>query len=245
MHTTFARSVVAAVLLAPALAALVAAPAVAGEVKMFDRPPTVAEVQELLTAPTPAPTPAPRYRSIEIIGGAVKTAVQNNAPAPATPPTPAAYASPEPRQPEQHHVMPAPVSAPVPIEDTTVVASAHPREEVRHTADQAAFAFRINFPFDSAVIPADAYEYLDTVGTVLQAEPDIAIVVEGHTDAVGGDAYNLKLSERRAKAVEAYLMQKHQITASRIHAVGKGKAQPLTANPFDHLNRRVQFARAN
>ena len=83
------------------------------------------------------------------------------------------------------------------------------------------------------------------MGTVLHSEPDVSIVVEGHTDAKGSDAYNMKLSERRAKAVEAYLVQKHQIAVSRIHAVGKGKTEPLTANPFDQTNRRVQFARAN
>ncbi len=82
------------------------------------------------------------------------------------------------------------------------VAAAQPREERHPPSDQAAFGFRINFRFDSAVIPADAYEYLDTVGTVLHSEPEISIVVEGHTDAKGSDAYNMKLSERRAKAVE-------------------------------------------
>src|SRR6476661_11297899 len=78
MHSLFARSAVAALLLAPAFAASVHA----GEVRMFDRPPTVSEVQELLAAPAPVPTPAPapRYRAIEIIGGAVKS-LQNNAPA--------------------------------------------------------------------------------------------------------------------------------------------------------------------
>jgi OmpA-OmpF porin, OOP family len=192
---------------------------------MFDRPPTVTEVQELLAAPTPAP--APRYRGIEIIGGAVKS-VENNAPAPAT-----AEASLETD--ERRQVMPAPVMAPVPV----------PMEEARHTPDQKAFAFRINFRFDSAVIPADAYEYLDTVGTVLQSDPDVSVVVEGHTDAKGGEAYNMKLSERRAKAVEDYLVQKHRIEVSRIQAVGKGEGEPLSVNPFDQTNRRVQFARAN
>ena len=194
---------------------------------MFDRPPTVSEVRELLAAPVPAPTPAPapRYRGIEIIGGAVKS-VENNAPAPAT-----AEASFEMH--ERHQVMPAPVMAPAPIEETL------------HIADQKAFGFLINFRFDSAVIPADAYEYLDTVGTVLHSEPDITILVEGHTDASGADAYNMKLSERRAKAVETYLVQKHRIEVSRIRAIGKGEGEPLAVDPFDQTNRRVQFARAN
>jgi outer membrane protein OmpA-like peptidoglycan-associated protein len=238
MHSVFSRSALTALLIVPAFVA----PVTAGEVRMFDRPPTVSEVQELLEAPAPSPNPAPRYRSIEIIGGTVKT-VQNNAPAPAT--TQASYETYE-----RHQVMPAPVAAPTPVEEAVMtppaqVAATQPREERRPPSDQAAFGFRINFRFDSAVIPADAYEYLDTVGTVLHSEPEICIVVEGHTDAKGGDAYNMKLSERRAKAVEAYLVQKYQIPESRIHAVGKGKAEPLTANPFDQSNRRVQFARAN
>jgi OmpA-OmpF porin, OOP family len=236
MHSIFSRSVVTALLLAPAFAA----PVTAGEVRMFDRPPTVSEVQEMLTAPAPAP----RYRSIEIIGGAVKSA-QSNAPSPST--THASYETTERRQ-----AAPATAMPPAPVEEAAMTppaqvatAQAQPREERAHASDQSAFGFRINFRFDSAVIPADAYEYLDTVGTVLHSEPSVAIVVEGHTDAKGADAYNLKLSERRAKAVEDYLVQKHRIAESRIHAVGKGKAEPLTSNPFDPNNRRVQFARAN
>lgn len=240
MHSIFSRSAVTALLLAPALAA----PVMAGEVKMFDRPPSVSEVQELLAAPAPAP--APRYRSIEIIGGAVKSA-QSNAPSPST--THASYETTDRRQAASASAM-----APAPIEETAAsptspaqvaTTQAQPREERHQASDQTAFGFRINFRFDSAVIPAEAYEYLDTVGTVLHSEPGVAIVVEGHTDAKGADAYNMKLSERRAKAVEDYLVRKHQIPESRIHAVGKGKTEPLNSNPFDPDNRRVQFARAN
>jgi len=238
MHSIFSRSVVTALLLAPAFAA----PGAAGEVKMFDRPPTVSEVHEMLAAPAPAP----RYRSIEIIGGAVKAA-QSNAPSPST--THASYETVERRQAAPATaVPPAPVeevAATPPAQVATAQAQPQPREERGHASEQTAFGFRINFRFDSAVIPDDAYEYLDTVGTVLHSEPNVAIVVEGHTDARGADAYNVKLSERRAKAVEDYLVQKHQIAESRIHAVGKGKAEPLTSNPFDADNRRVQFARAN
>jgi outer membrane protein OmpA-like peptidoglycan-associated protein len=218
----------------------------AGEVKMFDRPPSVSEVQELLAAP--APVPAPRYRSIEIIGGAVKSA-QINAPSPST--TQASYETTDRRQ-----AAPASAMAPAPVEEAVAsptpttpaqvaTIQAQPWEERHQAADQTAFGFRINFRFDSAVIPAEAYEYLDTVGTVLHSDSGVAIVVEGHTDATGANAYNMRLSERRAKAVEDYLVRKHQIPESRIHAVGKGKTEPLNSNPFDPNNRRVQFARAN
>ncbi|QQP92554.1 OmpA family protein [Skermanella sp. TT6] len=111
--------------------------------------------------------------------------------------------------------------------------------------DEKAFGFRINFAFDSAVIPAESFEYIDTIGQVMQESPDLRIKVEGHTDASGSDAYNQTLSEKRARAVAEYLVVKHRIAGSRIQAAGMGEGHPLTANAFDKANRRVQFARAN
>ncbi|WP_158044096.1 OmpA family protein [Skermanella pratensis] len=224
MNSAFARrlAATAAVLLAPALAS----PGHAADVRMFDRPPTVSEVQELLSAP------APRYRSIEIVGAAGKAA-QNAAPAPA----PAAYTAPAPAQ----QVVPAVAEAPVPRAEVAAAPPVPPVPEV----DEKAFGFRINFAFDSAVIPAESFDYIDTVGQVLRDAPDISIKVEGHTDASGSDAYNQALSEKRARAVAEYLVGKHRIAGSRIRAVGMGEGHPLMENPLDKLNRRVQFARVN
>ena len=114
-------------------------------------------------------------------------------------------------------------------------------------SDKPSLDFVIYFDFNSANISSKSKASLDALGTALKDDSlkDASIMVAGHTDAKGSDAYNMKLSERRAKAVEAYLVQKYQIPVSRIHAVGKGEAEPLTANPFDQSNRRVQFARAN
>ncbi|UEM06552.1 OmpA family protein [Skermanella rosea] len=201
---------------------------------MFDRPPTVSEVQELLSAP------APRYRSIEIVGAAGK-AVQNAAPAPA----PAAYSPPvsapvpEPVVASAQQVVPAVAEAPVPRAE---VAAGPPAPSARDV-DEKAFGFRINFAFDSAVIPAESFEYIDTVGQVMQDSPELRIKVEGHTDASGSDAYNQALSEKRARAVAEYLAAKHRIPGSRIQAVGMGEGHPLTGNAYDRTNRRVQFAR--
>lgn len=234
MNSAFARrlAATAAVLLAPALAS----PGHAAEVRMFDRPPTVSEVQELLSAP------APRYRSIEIVGAAGKAA-QNAAPAP----VPAAYSppvsasTPEPVAASAQQVVPAVAEAPVPRAEVAAVPPSRPVPAV----DEKAFGFRINFAFDSAVIPAESFEYIDTVGQVMQESPDLRIKVEGHTDASGSDAYNQALSEKRARAVAEYLVVKHRIAGSRIQAAGMGEGHPLTGNAFDKANRRVQFARAN
>ena len=65
----------------------------------------------------------------------------------------------------------------------------------------------------------------------------------GHTDSIGTEAYNLKLSERRAQAVKAYLVSKG-IDASRIYSEGKGEAQPIASNKTAEgraKNRRVDI----
>lgn len=232
MNSPFARrlAATAAILLAPALAS----PGHGAEVRMFDRPPTVSEVQELLSAP------APRYRSIEIVGAAGK-AVQNAAPAPAPASYSAPATAPETVAASAQQVVPAVAEAPVPRAEVAAVPPAPPTPDV----DEKAFGFRINFAFDSAVIPAESFEYIDTIGQVMQESPDLRIKVEGHTDASGSDAYNQTLSEKRARAVAEYLVVKHRIAGSRIQAAGMGEGHPLTGNAFDKANRRVQFARAN
>jgi outer membrane protein OmpA-like peptidoglycan-associated protein len=66
-------------------------------------------------------------------------------------------------------------------------------------------------------------------------------VVAGHTDAIGGEAYNQDLSERRADTIKKYLIEKYGIAGSDLVTVGYGKTKPKDANaPMDPINRRVQ-----
>jgi len=182
-------------------------------VRMFDRPPTAAEVQALLMPPAGA------SRSIEIVGAAGATAARH---APVPIPVAAAMPSPPPQQAQPMIAEPA----------------------AKPASDSVALGFRISFGFNSAVVPEDALAYIDAVGAAMLQEPSLSVVVEGHTDAVGSDAYNRKLSERRADAVKSYLVQAHGIEAGRIRARGKGEGEPLSQDPNDGLNRRVQFQRA-
>lgn len=103
-----------------------------------------------------------------------------------------------------------------------------------------AVAFHINFTFDSDVLPAAYQPHLDRIVDLMKAEPRLALTIEGHTDAYGSDAYNVELSRRRAVSVMRYLVERG-VEESRLVAVGKGKSSPLTQNPFDPSNRRVQF----
>jgi hypothetical protein len=68
-----------------------------------------------------------------------------------------------------------------------------------------------------------------------------AIVVAGHTDAVGGETYNQDLSERRADTIKRYLTEKYGINGTDLVTVGYGKTKPIDPNaPMDPANRRVQ-----
>ncbi len=87
-------------------------------------------------------------------------------------------------------------------------------------------ASTVNFDFDRYVIRPDASSKLDDlVGKLRNVNLEVVIAV-GHADRIGSDAYNMKLSVRRADSVKAYLVSKG-IAASRIYTEGKGERQPV------------------
>jgi len=102
----------------------------------------------------------------------------------------------------------------------------------------------VHFDFNKYNIRPDARAILDEAVRILKERADIAIAIEGHTDGVGSDAYNMKLSNRRAQAVKTYLVD-HGIAAKRIVGVeGFGKRQPVASNDTAEgraQNRRVEL----
>jgi outer membrane protein OmpA-like peptidoglycan-associated protein len=101
----------------------------------------------------------------------------------------------------------------------------------------------VNFDFDKANIRPDARPVLDEAIHTLKAAGDVRVSVEGHTDSVGSDAYNQRLSVRRANAVADYLA-KGGITASRMEVSGFGESQPVASNDTADgraQNRRVEL----
>jgi OmpA-OmpF porin, OOP family len=106
---------------------------------------------------------------------------------------------------------------------------------------------QVFFETDRAVIRAVSYPLLDSVAQVLRDFPGIAIEVQGHTDSRGDDAHNLALSQARADAVRAYLVQAG-IDSSRIAARGYGETAPIESNATADgraSNRRVEFRRTD
>jgi OmpA-OmpF porin, OOP family len=111
-------------------------------------------------------------------------------------------------------------------------------------AAAGSIGFRINFALNSDVVPSNAYPFIDRIAELLRAESQLTLQVEGHTDAVGSDVYNMQLSQRRAAAVADYLVQKQGVDAVRLVVLGLGEGVPLVENGYDPRNRRVQFTRA-
>jgi len=107
-------------------------------------------------------------------------------------------------------------------------------------------AYRINqiyFAFDSAVLEPSSYPALDSLFKVLQHYPNYRIEIIGHTDSLGSIEYNQKLSQDRADAVRAYLIDKG-ISPKKMKAMGKGSSLPLRPNNSEEgrqQNRRVEF----
>ena len=99
------------------------------------------------------------------------------------------------------------------------------------------------FDFDSANLKPGAREKLARVAGILQAYPGLQMAIEGHTDNVGSDEYNQRLSERRAVSVRSYLVQ-NGIPESTVTALGFGESQPVATNASStgrQQNRRVEL----
>jgi OOP family OmpA-OmpF porin len=115
---------------------------------------------------------------------------------------------------------PAPAAAPTPPPPPPAAKPAAPKPE------KVTNASTVNFDFDRYVIRPDARTKLDDlVGKLRNVTLEVVIAV-GHADRLGGDAYNMKLSVRRADSVKAYLVSKG-IAASRVYTEGKGERQPV------------------
>lgn len=96
---------------------------------------------------------------------------------------------------------------------------------------------RIFFEFNSADLNAASYDELDRVVKLLENNPDIKIEISAHTDDVGSEKYNLKLSDRRARSVVDYITEKG-IAPDVLIAKGYGESQPAYTPADDEANRK-------
>ena len=106
----------------------------------------------------------------------------------------------------------------------------------------------MNFDYDKSNIKSEFTPILDEAAQTLKDNPDIKVQISGHTDSIGSDQYNQRLSERRAQAVKQYLVSKG-IAASRLGTEGRGEREPIAPNTKDGkdnpegraMNRRAEL----
>ena len=135
---------------------------------------------------------------------------------------------------------PAPSAAPAAPAAAPAAPAAKPAAPTSSKVTYAADAF---FDFDKAVLKPEGKAKLDDLASKVKAINLEVIIAVGHTDSVGSDAYNQKLSIRRAEAVKAYLVSKG-IDKSRVYTEGKGEKQPVADNKTKEgraKNRRVEI----
>jgi len=144
-------------------------------------------------------------------------------------------------------IKPAPVVAPAPATTPALVAAPTPAPVPAPAPVVKAVKVTLEglslFDFDKAVIKPSGKQALNELVKKIQEVNLEVVVVEGHTDATGSNAYNQKLSERRAQAVKAYLVQQG-VDGSRVFVEGKGEVQPVASNNTREgraQNRRVEI----
>jgi OOP family OmpA-OmpF porin len=126
-------------------------------------------------------------------------------PAPKPPPPP----EPKPRAPEPEKPKPAP-------------------EKPKPVAEKVTFAADVLFDFDKAVVKPEGKSKLDDISNKAKGVNLEVIIAIGHADSIGSDAYNQRLSVRRAESIKAYLVSRG-IESNRIYTEGKGEKQSMTA----------------
>lgn len=118
------------------------------------------------------------------------------------------------------------------------------REEIAEIAStKPNIDLDIQFDYNSAEISSTSLPSVQALGKALTNAnlKGSTFVVAGHTDAIGGEAYNQDLSERRADSIKRYLTDKYGINGTDLVTVGYGKTKPKDPNaPMDPINRRVQ-----
>lgn len=103
-------------------------------------------------------------------------------------------------------------------------------KELAAPADRLCISLKMEFASDSAEINSRYYDEVNKVGEYMKQYPTTTAVIEGHTDNIGGNEYNMKLSQKRAESVVSYLVDKFGIERTRLAAKGYGSTRRIAYN---------------
>jgi OOP family OmpA-OmpF porin len=114
---------------------------------------------------------------------------------------------------------------------------------VKEPMEQKWVLVGVNFDFNKATLKSESYPILFHAVQVLLMNPDMRVEIQGHTDNIGSEDYNMKLGEKRAQSVKDYLVARG-ISADRLTTRSFGESQPIADNKTAsgrEMNRRVEF----
>lgn len=127
--------------------------------------------------------------------------------------------------------------------NTPVTSNGCPAETASKDDGEPIILKGVTFAFDSYALTAQAEDRLQTSVNALKAEPEVDVLVAGHTDSIGSASYNLELSQLRAQSVAEFLKE-HGIDGDRLKTMGFGETMPIAPNSTAAgraKNRRVEF----
>jgi len=140
-------------------------------------------------------------------------------------------------------LMPKPAATPPPPPPPPPAPAKPAPAKPKPVAEKVTLAADVLFDFDKSVLKQEGKNKLDDLATKVNAINLEVVIAIGHTDSIGSDAYNQKLSVRRAESVKAYLVSKG-VAPNRIYTEGKGEKQPVASNKTKdgrQKNRRVEI----
>jgi OOP family OmpA-OmpF porin len=144
--------------------------------------------------------------------------------------------APKPAPPPPPKAAPAPAPAPQPVPAPRVEAPKPAPEKPKPVAEKITFAADVLFDFDKAVVKPEGKSKLDDLSNKVRGINLEVIIAIGHADSIGSDAYNQRLSVRRAESIKAYLVSRG-IEANRVYTEGKGEKQSVTAGKCKNMGK--------